>query len=75
MWHFFPVVLGRKRKNAKRGLDKCKGNYLGRTEMLSFCQALPCSHRESSRAAAKQQREKQRNKELNCSLKLKTGKS
>lgn len=59
----------------KRGLDKCKGNYLGRTEMLSFCQALPCSHRESSRAAAKQQREKQRNKELNCSLKLKTGKS
>lgn len=59
----------------KRGLVQCKGIYVGRTEMLSFCQALPCSQRESSRAAEKQQREKHRDKELNCSLKLKTGKS
>jgi len=47
----------------------------GKTENLSFCQALPCSHRESSSTAAKQQRQKREGKELNCALKLGIGKS
>lgn len=77
MRHFFLAFLGRQRKNEKEGLDKQSEKiiYAGKTEVLCFCQAVPCSHKDSSSTAAKQQRWKYKGKELNCSLKLRIGKS